>query len=141
MTGIHIRDFLPADADAVRSLWATAGLKPSRSDTCEAMAKVATRNPGLALVAEDGEGRIVGTATGVDDGRRGWVYRLAVHPDLRQGGLGRRLVREVEDRLRARGCEKLNLLVERDNPDAIAFWRHLGYIEDDVVFLGKWLTP
>ena len=141
MTDIHIRNFTPADADAVCNLWAAAGLKPSRSDTYEAMAKVATRNAGLALVAEDGEGRIVGTATGADDGRRGWVYRFAVHPDLRQGGLGRRLVREVEDRLRARGCEKLNLLVERDNPDAIAFWRHLGYTEDDVVFLGKWLTP
>ncbi len=126
MTGIHIREFTLADTDSVRSLWAAAGLKPSRSDTYEAMGKVATRNPGLVLVAEDAEGRIVGTATGADDGRRGWVYRLAVHPALRRTGLGQRLVGEVEDRLRARGCEKLNLLVERDNPDAIAFWQHLG---------------
>ncbi len=92
-------------------------------------------------MAEDAEGRIIGTATGADDGRRGWVYRLAVHPGLRRTGLGQRLVGEVEDRLRARGCEKLNLLVERDNPDAIAFWQRQGYVEDDVVFLGKWLTP
>lgn len=141
MTDIHIRGFTPADTDAVRGLWAAAGLKPSRSDTYEAMAKVATRNPGLALVAEDAEGRVVGTATGADDGRRSWVYRLAVHPGLRRTGLGQRLAQEGEDRLRARGCEKLDLPVERDNPDAIAFWRHLGCVEDDVVFLGKWLTP
>ena len=141
MTDIHICEFTPADAEAVRSLWAAAGLKPRRSETYEAMAKVATQNPGLALVAEDAEGRIIGTATGADDGRRGWVYRLAVHPGLRRTGLGQRLVGEVEDRLRARGCEKLNLLVERDNPDAIAFWQRQGYVEDDVVFLGKWLTP
>ena len=141
MTDIHICDFLPADADAVLSLWAAAGLKPSRSDTYEAMAKVATRNPGLASVAEDGEGRIFGTATGADDGRRGWMYQLAAHPNLRRNGLGLRLVREVEDCLRARGCEKLTLLVERDNPAAVAFRRRLGYLDDDVVFLGKWLTP
>ena len=141
MTDIRIRAFTLADTEAVRALWGAAGLKPSRSDAPEAMAKVAERNPGLALVAEDREGRIVGTATGADDGRRGWVYRLAVHPEARQAGLGRRLVAEVEARLRDRGCEKLNLLVERDNPDAIAFWRRLGYADDDVVFLGKWLTP
>lgn len=141
MTDIHIRDFTPADTEAVRSLWAEAGLKPSRSDTYEAMAKVATRNLGLALVAVDPRGRVIGIATGADDGRRGWVYRLAVHPEHRRGGLGRRLVAEVEARLRAGGCAKLNLLVERDNPSAIAFWQRLGYVEDGVVFLGKWLTP
>jgi ribosomal protein S18 acetylase RimI-like enzyme len=141
LTDIRIRDLTLADAESVRSLWAAAGLKPSRSDTYEAIEKVATRNPGLVLVAEGREGHILGTVTGADDGRRGWVYRLAVHPGLRRSGLGRRLVAELEQRLRARGCEKLNLLVERDNPDAIAFWRHLGYAEDDVVFLGKWLTP
>lgn len=139
VTDIRIREFTLADSDAVRSLWVAAGLKPSRSDTYEAMAKVATRNPGLALVAENENGLIVGTVNGADDGRRGWVYRLAVHPEARKEGLGRRLVKELEGRLRAQGCEKLNLLVERDNPDAIAFWRRLGYLDDDVAFLGKWL--
>jgi len=139
VTDIRIREFTLADSDAVRSLWVAAGLKPSRSDTYEAMAKVATRNPGLALVAENENGLIVGTVNGADDGRRGWVYRLAVHPEARKAGLGRRLVKELEGRLRAQGCEKLNLLVERDNPDAIAFWRRLGYLDDDVAFLGKWL--
>lgn len=139
MTDIRIREFTIADADAVRSLWVAAGLKPSRSDTYEAMAKVATRNPGLALVAEAADGRLLGTVNGADDGRRGWVYRLAVHPEARKSGLGRRLVKELETRLRAQGCEKLNLLVERDNPVAVAFWRRLGYLDDDVLFLGKWL--
>ncbi|MBL8691285.1 MAG: GNAT family N-acetyltransferase [Rhodospirillaceae bacterium] len=111
----------PRDSDAVRSLWVAAWLKPSRSDTYEAMAKVATRNPGLALVAEGENVLIVGTVNGTDDGRQGWVCRLPAHPEARKAGLGRRLVEELEGRLRAQGCEKLNLLVERDNPDAIAF--------------------
>lgn len=141
MIGPRIRDYLPADSDSVRALWSAAGLKPSRSDTPEAMTKVAARNPGLLLVAEESDGRIVGTVTGADDGRRGWIYRLAVHPDARRTGLGRRLADEVERRLTARGCEKVNLLVERDNPGAVAFWQELGYISDDVMFLGKWLAP
>lgn len=139
VTDIRIRESTFADSDAVRSLWVAAGLKPSRSDTYEAMAKAAARNPGLALVAENKNGLIVGTVNGADDGRRGWVYRLAVHPKARKAGLGRRLVNELEAWLRAQGCEKLNLLVERDNPDTIAFWQRLGYLDDDVAFLGKWL--
>lgn len=35
---------------------------------------------------------------------------VAVHPDQRRHGLGGRLVRIIEQRLRERGCPKVNLI-------------------------------
>ena len=43
----------------------------------------------------------------------------------------------VERELVARGCPKLSLLVRNSNHEAIDFYRHLGYVEDESVSLGK----
>jgi ribosomal protein S18 acetylase RimI-like enzyme len=71
------------------------------------------------------------------EGHRGWVNYLAVEPELRRGGLGARLLAEVECLLAERGCPKLNLQVRAGNDAAVAFYRALGYERDDVVSLGK----
>jgi ribosomal protein S18 acetylase RimI-like enzyme len=69
----------------------------------------------------------VGTALGAWDGRRGWIYHLAVADDHRRAGLGRRLVHEVERKLRALGCPKVNVVVREGNEGGAAFWGELGY--------------
>jgi len=71
------------------------------------------------------------------DGRRGWLYHVAVHPDERRRGLGRELVGLLETRLRERGCPKLNLLVWEDNTWAMAFWERAGYRREKTVEFGK----
>jgi len=76
------------------------------------------------------EGRLAGVVIGAWDGRRGWLHHLAVDPGFRRRGIGSALVREVETRLRARGCLKVNLLVFADNSEARAFYRRLGYDEN-----------
>lgn len=140
MTDTHIRDFALADADAVLRLWVVAGLKPSRSDTYEAMARVATGNPRLVLVAVDPAGRVVGTARGATTaagaGFTGWPWR----PTGARSGSAAGSSGWSRTAFGPRGCEKLNIPVERDNPAAIAFRRQMDYVEDDVMFLGKWLT-
>lgn len=39
--------------------------------------------------------------------------------------------------LLARGRPKVSLLVRNSNAEAIGFYRHLGYLQDDSVSLGK----
>ncbi|GEK46952.1 hypothetical protein HPA02_12350 [Bisbaumannia pacifica] len=75
------------------------------------------------------------------DGHRGWVYYLAVAPGHRGAGHGRRLMAEVETRLAARGYAKLNLQVRAGNAEVLAFYRALGYVQDEVVSLGRRLIP
>ena len=135
---MQIRDFTPDDCAAATALWQRCGLHPSRSDTAERLATVSRRNPGLFLVALDGE-RLAGTVMGSWDGRRGWINRLAVDPACRRDGLGRGLLALVEARLRARGCDKVNLLIEPDNKSVAAFYAAAGYARDPLIFMEKWL--
>ena len=71
------------------------------------------------------------------EGHRGWMNYLAVAPSFRGRGLGRMLVEHVERLLLERGCPKVNLLVRASNPEAVAFYRRLGYAQDESISLGK----
>jgi hypothetical protein len=44
---------------------------------------------------------------------------------------------EAERLLVERGCPKLNLQVRSSNAEVIEFYRRLGYVQDDVVSLGR----
>ncbi len=136
---VRLREFRMADYDGVLALWRHAGpgvhIRPS--DRPEEVAKKLTRDPDLFLVAES-DGRLAGVVIGAWDGRRGWLHHLAVDEAFRRRGIGSALVREVEARLRARGCLKVNLLVFADNDPARAFYRSLGYGEHpSVIAMGK----
>ena len=133
---IALREFREADYEAVVSLWRAAGLTLKPSDTLPELRKVVARNPGLFLVAEEDES-IRGAVIGAWDGRRAWIYHLAVLPALQGQGIGRMLMDELERRLAAVGATKLNLLVEQGNAGVADFYRKLGYAPDDLLFMAK----
>jgi ribosomal protein S18 acetylase RimI-like enzyme len=133
-----LREFRDEDYDAVVRLWRAAGLTVKPSDTLPELRKLIDRNPGLFLVAEE-DGVVAGTVIGAWDGRRAWIYHLAVLPDRQGGGIGRMLMDELERRLRAVGATKLNLLVERGNAGVADFYRKLGYAPDELLFMTKLL--
>jgi len=128
-----------ADYPAVLSLWQDAGpgisLRPS--DEPAEVAKKLERDPDLFLVAEE-ESVVIGVIMGAWDGRRGWLHHLAVHRDWRNRGIGTALLAEVEQRLKAKGCLKVNLMVRRDNPEALRLYARLGYQSmDSILLMGK----
>ena len=96
-------------------------------------------HPQLFLLAMQGE-QVVGTVMGGYDGHRGWAYALAVDRDYRHRGIATRLMTELESRLLALGCGKLNLQVRADNAQVVALYQRLGYAVEDRISLGKRLT-
>ena len=74
------------------------------------------------------------------EGHRGWINYLAVDPGYRRKGLGREIMREVERRLREKGCPKINIQVRSSNREVIAFYRAIGLTVDEVIGLGKRLV-
>jgi ribosomal protein S18 acetylase RimI-like enzyme len=122
---VEVRRYEHGDGPAMRQLWRTLGFS-STGDDDESLDRLAVRNPGLVLVARQGD-LVVATALGAWDGRRGWLYHVGVAADHRREGLGRRLVHEVERKLRQLGCPKVNLIVRDQDRDAGAFWEALGY--------------
>jgi ribosomal protein S18 acetylase RimI-like enzyme len=110
-----------------------------RCDPLKDIQRKVDTQPELFLVAEQ-EGEIVGTAMAGYEGHRGWINYLAVSPPLQKGGLGRQLMDHAERLLRERGCPKINLQVRTSNRGVIAFYERLGFVQDDVVSLGKRLV-
>lgn len=136
-----IREFnLESDYAAAVALWEVSGpgIHVGISDTLEETAKKLRRDPDLFLVAE-AEGQIIGTVIGGFDGRRGMVYHVAVAASHRGSGLGRALMAEIEQRLKAKGCLKVYLMVAPENADAIGFYEKVGWNIMPVHILTKFL--
>lgn len=133
---ILLREFRESDYEMVVAVWHACGLTVKPSDTLPELRKLVDRNPGMFLVAE-AEGEIEGTVIGAWDGRRAWVYHLAVRPDAQRRGTARLLMDEVERRLRAVGATKLNLLVKSANAGVAEFYHKLGYAPEDLLLMSK----
>jgi ribosomal protein S18 acetylase RimI-like enzyme len=136
---MKLRTFnLEQDYEAVRSLWSRCapGIQISPTDDYEGLRHKLERDPELFIVAIE-QGEIVGTVIGGYDGRRGIVYHLAVAAECRRGGIARKLMELLEERLRALGCYKYYLLVTPENNDALAFYESIGCERMDLHLLGK----
>jgi ribosomal protein S18 acetylase RimI-like enzyme len=139
-----IRTFSTTDEAAVVALWHAAGLTRPWNDPHADIVRKRAVQPELFLVGEvvgevGGEvgGEIVASAMAGYDGHRGNVYYLAVSPAHQRRGHARALMAEVERRLVAIGCPKLNLMVRDDNRGARGFYDRLGYEAQQVVTLGR----
>ncbi|MET0344589.1 MAG: GNAT family acetyltransferase [Polyangiales bacterium] len=131
-----IRSFAVADQDAVLAVWEEAGITRPWNDPRADIARKLTVQPELFLVGEH-EGQVVATVMAGYDGHRGAVYYLAVRPSARRLGFARALMHEVERRLEALGCPKINLNVRLDNEVAHGFYDRLDYVRDPVVTRSK----
>jgi len=138
MFEITLRPYETSDFDRVRQLWSSAGLHPSQSDTSDGLARKQERDPELFILATT-ETMIVGSVMGSYDGRRGWINKLAVRPEFLGMNIGVRLLAEVELRLKALGCQKVNLLIEHENAKVVSYYERLGYATDPLIFMEKWL--
>ena len=127
-----------ADVADVVALWQRCGLTRPWNDPAADIA-LARKGPNAAvLVGRDGGGIVASVLVG-HDGHRGWVYYVAVDPDYRDKGYGRVIMDIAEDWLRARGIEKLQLMVRPDNSQVQAFYQSLGYFEQERIVYAKWL--
>jgi len=128
---IQTREFRLEDYEAALELWNRAeGLDVAEGDDRETIRRFLKRNPGLSRIANDGP-KIVGAVLCGHDGRRGYVYHLAVDPKYHGRGLGGRLIDECLSGLKQAGLERANILVAKDNPSGLEFWRRSGWEDLD----------
>lgn len=131
-----IRQFQETDLEDVIALWEACDLtRPWNNPEIDIFRKM-TQNDGLFLLAIKDE-RIIASIMGGYDGHRGWANYLAVHPHAQRNGVATALMQQLEKRLIALGCPKLQLLIRKDNIDVQNFYEQLGYEEAEAVCLGK----
>jgi ribosomal protein S18 acetylase RimI-like enzyme len=128
----------PDDYDDVLALWQQCegvGLTPA--DSRAAVHAFLVRNPGLCLVARHGR-TIIGAVLCGHDGRRGYLYHLAVAPQQRRHGLGRAMVEQCLSRLASAGIQKATIFVYGHNDAGQQFWQRVGWKgRTDLVVLQK----
>ena len=135
---MEIRSLSGAEYDVIIDLWKKAGLpfKPRGRDGREHMSNEFMENPDLILGAYE-EGEFIGVIMGTDDGRKGWINRLAVLPEHRRQGVASALISACEEALRKRGRRIICTLVE-DNPESLELFKKEGFIKhDDIFYLSK----
>lgn len=91
----------------------------------QAKLDVFLQNGEFLLLEKDGE--LHGCVYIEKRGERGYLGMLAVAPKRQGSGLGRRLAREAEERLRALGCRFVDLRVISARAELTSFYAKLGY--------------
>ncbi len=120
--GVAIRPGVKSDLSALVRL-ERASFDDAWSETLLA-GELASSSP--LLVAEIG-GLAVAYAAFLETAGEAELLRVAVDPDVRRRGLGRRLVEAGLEELRRRGVERCHLEVRTDNEPALALYRALGF--------------
>lgn len=134
---MKIREFRLEDYSRVFELWKEAGLEIRPGDDLDGVKLKLERDPDMFLVAEDA-GQIIGSVIGGWDGRRGFVWHLAIKPGSQRKGIGRALVRQVEERLRKKGAVIVYAFVLTTNKRSRDFFGASGYgTSDDQVIVRK----
>lgn len=134
---VTIRDYTAADGTAVVDLWQRVlpGTRAWHEPRLSTSRKVAQRD-NLFFVAECQQ-QLAGTVVAGFDGVRGWIYRLAVTPELRRRGIARQLLAHAERALGQLGCPKINLQLLTSNAGTVAFYERCGYSLEDRISMGK----
>jgi ribosomal protein S18 acetylase RimI-like enzyme len=137
-SALSIETIEDGDIAEVIALWRRCGSTREWNDPAGDIALARKGANATVLVGRDDGGVVASVLVG-HDGHRGWVYYVTVDPDRRFKGHGRVIMTAAEDWLRARGIEKLQLMVRGDNAQVHAFYRSLGYYDQERVTFAKWL--
>ncbi len=127
-----------SDIVACYKLWKKAGLSVAAFDREAFELKMLLKeNPTSCFVAYQGD-LLIGSVIGAYNGRRAWIYHLAVDPNCQHKGVGTELLKRTEQALKTLGVTKILLGVGYTNLKTVPFYEHNGYsVMNDAVLMKK----
>jgi N-acetylglutamate synthase len=132
-----LREMCLSDYDACRAIWLSSpGVRLTAADSREAVAAFLQRNHGMSFVCLEGD-EIIGAAMCGHDGRRGFLYHVAVKPEYWQLHIGTRLVEACLNKLRMEGVDKCHVFVVAENALGRAFWASSWKKREDIVIYSR----
>lgn len=120
-----------SDYERIVALWQAAGLhiKPTGRDARESFERQLAGGTQTALGIETEQGELIGVTLITHDGRKGWINRLAVHPDYRRRGIAKSLIAAAEETLRSQGMDVIAALIEPENNASFGLFVDAGYVD------------
>ncbi len=139
---IKISEMTTGEICGALDLWQRCdGIGLSDADEREPLVRFIQKNPGLCFSAYL-DGKLVGTCLCGSDGRRGYLYHLAVDPQARRKGIGRSLVDRVFQALKKQDIHKCHIMVFGDNDAGLKFWEETGWSRrPEIVLMSKNVVP
>ena len=128
---ISYKELVKSDYFPSFSLWKkTEGMSITKADTLEAFDLFLNLNQGLSFGAFYKD-KLIGTVLCGTDGRRGYIYHLAVEKEYRRLNIGSKLVSLSIEALKKKGIEKCHIFVFKNNEDGNVFWEKSGWKKRD----------
>lgn len=138
-----IRRLEKLDLPLLLELWQKSGLpfRPKGRDRINKI-ELELNNNFEALIGVFHETELIAFVLASHDGRKGWINRLAVHPDYRGKGLAKKMIAEAEKFLSAQEIEIFTCLIEDWNKNSLELFNNLGYKEHrDIIYFSKRMNP
>ncbi len=139
---MYLRKMKIEEYDNVYSLWMSCvgmGLN-NLDDSKDGIEKFLKRNPDTCYIAVEAD-EVIGVIMVGNDGRRGYIYHTAVHPNYRKQGIGKALVEIALDSLLKLGINKVALVVFERNKVGNEFWEKMGFTSrNDLIYRNKALV-
>ncbi len=111
------------------NLWKNnEGIRLSVGDTKDELDKYLKRNRVMSYVCIDkNQNKIAGSILCGHDGRRGYIYHLAVSKKFRKNNIAKSLIERSLSKLKTSGIRRCILMVDDLNISAKDFWLNAGW--------------
>ena len=137
---IEIRSFRQEDEALLIKLWERCELVVPWNDPSKDISRKVQLDPeGLLLGWHDNS--LIASVMAGYEGHRGWINYLAVDQEYRRKGLGKTMMKAAETYLEQFECPKINLQIRAKNHQVIEFYKSIGFLQEDVINMGKRLIP
>jgi ribosomal protein S18 acetylase RimI-like enzyme len=113
----------------IQELWKLAGLswRPDGRDRPERIS-IQMENKQIFFLGMVKDDNLLGVILVSHDGRKGWINRLAVHPEHRHKGIAQKLLEVAEDHLlQTEGIEVCSALIFDENKPSLSLFEKAGY--------------
>ena len=108
----------------------TDGIKLTIGDTESELSNYHKRNKGMSFICMNGAD-LIGTILCGHDGRRGFIYHLAVHKDFRNDNIAADLIEMSLDQLRAADIKRCMIMTDEINESGKSFWLKMDWRKRD----------
>ena len=110
------------------ALWNSTEGMGVTNDPEEKIQEYLNHNPGMSFVCIDQtNSKLAGTVLGGHDGRRGFIYHLAVPKEYRGKAIGKKLVQLSVDAMKKEEIERCIIMVKAHNDGGHGFWSNIGW--------------
>jgi N-acetylglutamate synthase len=139
MNNFEFREMVIEDYPQVFELWEnTVNIGLNETDSEENTRKFLHRNPGMSFIAVSGN-KIIGTILCGHDGRRGYIYHMAVDKEFRRKGIGNKLLELCLKRLSEENIKRCHIFVFKKNKKGFLFWENAGFRKrNDIIVMTRY---